>query len=60
MTTKSEFIAKRKAGPTSQEIKKQATPWQARDKRGYNPENAIGPSPRTGATLSESSVPIFV
>lgn len=60
MTTKSEFIAKRRAGPSSQEIERQATPWQVRDKGGYNPENAIGPSPRIGSTIGQCSAPRFL
>jgi len=33
-------------------------PWQERDRRPYNPDTAIGPSPRIGATIKESSAPI--
>ena len=60
MATKSDFIARRKTGFTAQEIEKQATPWQVRDKRGYNPETAIGPSPRIGPTIAQSCAPRFV
>ena len=60
MTTKSEFIATRKTGLTAQEIEKEVTPWQVRDKRNYNPEHAIGPSPRPGPIIAQSSAPRFV
>jgi len=60
MTSKSDFIARRKTGLTAQEIEKQATPWQVRYKRNYNQEHAIGPSPRIGPTIAQSSAPRFV
>ena len=48
MTSKDEFIAKRKTG----------LHWQERNRRPYNPETAIGPPPWTGPTIAESSAPI--
>ena len=52
MTPKERFIARRTSGPTSQEIERQAIPWQrARRERAYNPETAIGPPPWTGPTV---------
>lgn len=39
------------------EAEKQATPWQARDRRTHNPDVAIGPPPQTGPTIAESSAP---
>jgi hypothetical protein len=60
MTTKSNFIAKRKPVSTSQEIERRATPWQVRDKRPFTPDTALGPSPRIGPTIAESSAPRYV
>lgn len=60
MTSKAEFVAKRKTGPHSQETERQTRPWQDRYRWRYNPETAIGPSPRIGATIVESCAPRFV
>jgi hypothetical protein len=46
---------------TWQETERQAMPWQSRPgtRRGsYNAAVAIGPPPKTGASISESSAPV--
>lgn len=48
MTNKAQLIASRRLWPS----------WQAKEKRPYNPETAIGPSPRIGPTSAQSSAPI--
>ena len=60
MKRKSDFILKRGANVTSQEIERQATPWQERYRRPYNAETAIGPSPRIGPTIAQSCALRFV
>jgi len=58
MSTKTDFLFKRKSGPQWREIEKRAKPWQQEQcEHTYNPETASGPPPWTGPTTSECAGP---
>ncbi|MEM6899422.1 MAG: hypothetical protein AAF583_06605 [Pseudomonadota bacterium] len=58
MTAK--FITNQTLWPHWREIERRAKPWQQVDReRRYNPETSIGGPPWTGATIAESSAPVY-